>query len=173
MFRLATCRDRATRTCNLLDLSGTDSPSSKEFFDPAYQTQVGTRFGENCRILWILSNSARRRSGDFSSSRPYFSFHGGLSLQALEITRDGYDSESATAFLVRHGTIATIEAPIDLDGLPLLGVARGITHKPRVANIQIVLVVQVVLARRKLAATQRWPPSVVNLLRILDCFEDL
>ena len=33
---------------------------------------------------------------------------------------------SATAFLVRHGTIARIEAPIDLDSLPLLGVAHVI-----------------------------------------------
>jgi hypothetical protein len=65
-------------------------------------------------------------SGDLSSLLPYFSFHGGLSLQALEIARDGYDSESATAFLVRHGTIARIEAPIDLDSLPLLGVAHVI-----------------------------------------------
>jgi hypothetical protein len=40
--------------------------------------------------------------------RPCFSFHGGLSLQALEIARNGYDRESATAFLVRHGTIARI-----------------------------------------------------------------
>jgi hypothetical protein len=31
-------------------------------------------------------------SGDLLSLRPYFSFHGGLSLQALEIARDGYDS---------------------------------------------------------------------------------
>jgi hypothetical protein len=44
-------------------------------------------------------------------------------LQALEISRDGYSSESATAFLVRYGTIARIEAPIDLDSVPLLGVA--------------------------------------------------
>src|SRR5207302_6910579 len=65
-------------------------------------------------------------SGDLLSLRPYFGFHGGLSLQALEITRNGYDSESATAFLVRHGTIARIEAPIDLDSLPLLGVAHVI-----------------------------------------------
>jgi len=58
--------------------------------------------------------------------RPYISFYGSLSLQALEIARDGYDSESATAFLVRHGTIARIEASIDLDNLPLLGVAHTI-----------------------------------------------
>src|SRR6266851_7367370 len=62
-------------------------------------------------------------SGDLLSLWPYFSFHGDLSLQALEIAGDGYDSESATAFLVRHGTIARIEVPIDLDSLPLLGVA--------------------------------------------------
>ena len=55
-----------------------------------------------------------------------FSFHGGHSLQALEIARDGYDSESATAFLVRYGTITRSEAPIDLDILPLLGVAHVI-----------------------------------------------
>src|SRR5258708_33064746 len=67
-----------------------------------------------------------RPSGDLLSLRPYLSFHGGLSLQALEIARDGYDSESATAFLVRHGTIARIEVPIDLDRLPLLRVAHVI-----------------------------------------------
>src|ERR1700694_2458830 len=65
-------------------------------------------------------------SGDLLSLWPYFSFHGDLSLQALEIARDGYDSESATTFLVRHCTIARIEAPIDLDSLPLLGVAHVI-----------------------------------------------
>src|ERR1039458_7788906 len=63
-------------------------------------------------------------SGDLLSLGPYFSLHGDLGLQALEIARDGYDSESATAFLIRHGTIARIEAPIDLDSLPLLGVAH-------------------------------------------------
>ena len=99
------------------------SGSSNEFFDPAYQTRIVPTFGENRTILTILSNAARNRSGDLLSLRPYFSFHGGLSLQALEIARDGYDSEGATAFLVRHGTIARIEAPIDFDGLPLLGVA--------------------------------------------------
>src|SRR5690348_2264366 len=77
-------------------------------------------------ILRILSNAERSRSGDLLSLRPCFSFHGGLSLQAFEIARDGYDSESATAFLVRHSTIALIEAPIDRDGLPLLGVAHVI-----------------------------------------------
>src|SRR6266851_9073560 len=65
-------------------------------------------------------------SGDLLSLWPYFSFHGDLSLQALEIAGDGYDSESATAFLVRHGTIARIEVPIDLDSLALLGVAHVI-----------------------------------------------
>ena len=54
------------------------------------------------------------------------SFPGGFSQQALEISRDRYSSESATAFLVRHGTIACIEAPIDLDSLPLLCVAHVI-----------------------------------------------
>src|ERR1700738_2475222 len=78
--------------------------------------QIQTRFGF----------AERSRSGDLLSLRPYFSFHGGLSLQALEISRDGYSSESATAFLVRHGTIARIKAPIDLDSLPLLGVAHVI-----------------------------------------------
>ena len=63
-------------------------------------------------------------SGDLLSLQPYFSFHGGLSPQALQIARDGYDSKSATAFLVCHGTVALIEAPIDLDSLPLLGVAH-------------------------------------------------
>src|SRR5712692_6958301 len=74
----------------------------------------------------ICKTREQSRSGDLLSLRPYFSFHGGLSLQALEIARDGYDSESATAFLVRHGTIACIEAPIDLDSLPLLRVAHVI-----------------------------------------------
>ena len=55
---------------------------------------------------------------------PYLSFHGGLSLQALEIARDGYDSESATALLIFHGTIARIEAAIDLDSIPRLGVTN-------------------------------------------------
>src|ERR1700693_4283067 len=91
----------------------------KEFFDPAYQTQIGPRFGESCRVLSILLNSERGRSGELLSLQPYFSFHGGLSLQALEIPRDGDDSESPTAFLVRHGTIARIEAPIDVDSIPL------------------------------------------------------
>ena len=40
---------------------------------------------------------------------------------------------------------------------------RGIPHKLRMANIQIVLVGEVVLARRKLAAAKRWNASVVNL----------
>jgi hypothetical protein len=97
-----------------------------EFFDPAYRTQIGPRFGESCRILTILSNSERSRSVEFLSPRPYFSFHGGLSLQALEIARDGDDSESATAFLVRHGTITRIEAPIDVDSIPLLGIGPRI-----------------------------------------------
>lgn len=47
-------------------------------------------------------------------------------LQALEISRDGYSSENAAAFLVRHDTIARIDAPIDLDSLPLLGMAHVI-----------------------------------------------
>src|SRR5258708_22530063 len=72
----------------------------------------------------IFSNSVRRRSGDLSFLRPYFSFHGGLSLQALQIARDRCDSESATAFLIRHGTIARLKAPIDLDPLPLLSMAH-------------------------------------------------
>src|SRR5260370_23292218 len=74
----------------------------------------------------IFSNSVRSRSGDLSSLRPYFSFHGGLSLQALQIARNSCDSESATAFLEKHGTIARIEAPIHLDNIPLLGVAHVI-----------------------------------------------
>jgi hypothetical protein len=48
-----------------------------------------------------LVEPERSRLGDLSSVRPYCSFHGGLGLQALEISRDGYSSESATAFLVR------------------------------------------------------------------------
>src|SRR6266853_2306356 len=76
------------------------------------------------RKLGKTSAAERSRSGDLLSLRPYFSFHGGLSLQALEISRDGYSGESATAFLVRHGTIAGIEAPVDLDSLPLLRVAH-------------------------------------------------
>ncbi len=79
--------------------------------------------GENRTILTIAE---RRRSGDLSSLRPYCSFHHGLSPQALEISRDGYSGESATAFLVRYGTIARIETPIDLDRVPLLGVAHVI-----------------------------------------------
>ena len=47
--------------------------------------------------MW--SNPARSRSGDISFLRPYFSFHGGLSLQALQISRDGYSCESPTPFL--------------------------------------------------------------------------
>src|SRR6266853_2796029 len=78
------------------------------------------------RKLGKTSAAERSRSGDLLSLRPYFSFHGGLSLQALEISRDGYSGESATAFLVRHGTIACIEAPIDLDSLPLLRVPHVI-----------------------------------------------
>jgi hypothetical protein len=35
-------------------------------------------------------------------------------------------SESASAFLESHGTVARIEAPIDLDRLPFLGVAHVI-----------------------------------------------
>jgi hypothetical protein len=70
-----------------------------------------------------LVERERSRSGDLSSLRLYCSFHGGLGLQALEISQDGYSSESATAFLVRYGTIACIEAPIDLGSVPLLGVA--------------------------------------------------
>ena len=62
-----------------------------------------------------LSNPARSGSGDISFLRPYFSFHGGLSLQALQISRDNYGGESPTAFRVYHGAIARIEAPIDLD----------------------------------------------------------
>jgi len=65
-------------------------------------------------------------SGDPLSLPPDFSFHGRLSLQALEIARDRYDSESTTAFLIRHGTGVSIEAPIDLDSFPLLGVAHVI-----------------------------------------------
>jgi len=40
------CRDSATMTCSLLDYNGTDSPFLilKEFFDPAYQTQIGSTF---------------------------------------------------------------------------------------------------------------------------------
>src|SRR5260221_2826314 len=74
----------------------------------------------------IFSNSVRRRSGDLSFLRPYFSFHGGLILQALHIARDSCDIEIATAFLIRHGTIARIYAPIDLDRLPLLRMAHVI-----------------------------------------------
>ena len=40
---------------------------------------------------------------------------------------------------------------------------RGITNERRAANIQIVLVVQVILARRKLAATHRRHPPIENL----------
>jgi hypothetical protein len=65
-------------------------------------------------------------SGDFASSRLDFSFHSRLSLQALEIARDGYDSKNSTGCLICHSTIASIEAPIDLDSLPLLGVAHVI-----------------------------------------------
>jgi hypothetical protein len=65
-------------------------------------------------------------SGDLLSLRPYFSFHGGLSLQASEISRDGHDSERATTFLVGDGAIARIEAPIDLDSVPPLSVAHVI-----------------------------------------------
>src|SRR6266496_6747394 len=82
--------------------------------------------GENRTTLMILPNAERSRSGDLSSLRQYCSFHVGLSLQAFEISRDGYSSENATAFLVCHGTIARIEAPIDLDSLPLLRVAHVI-----------------------------------------------
>jgi hypothetical protein len=39
-------------------------------------------------------------------------------------SRDRYNSESATTFLVRHDTMACIEAPVDLDSLPLLRLAH-------------------------------------------------
>ena len=99
----------------------------------------GTGYSENVTILIVVRISAQifarhilrhtmreshhsddlverqaQPSGDLLSLRPYFGFHSCLSLQALEITRDGYDSERATAFLVRHGTIACIEAALDL-----------------------------------------------------------
>jgi Histidine kinase-, DNA gyrase B-, and HSP90-like ATPase len=45
--------------------------------------------GENRTILMILPNAERSRSGDLSSLRPYCSFHGGLSLQALVVSREG------------------------------------------------------------------------------------
>jgi hypothetical protein len=53
----------ATTTYNLLDSKGTDSPFliSNEFFDLAYQAQIGPRFGENCCTLTILSNAERIR----------------------------------------------------------------------------------------------------------------
>jgi hypothetical protein len=56
-------RDRATTTYNLLDSNGTDSPFliSNEFFDVAYQAQIGPRFGENCCTLTILSDAERIR----------------------------------------------------------------------------------------------------------------
>jgi hypothetical protein len=46
------------------------------------------------------------RSGDLLSLRPYCSFHGGLSPQALKISGYGYSGESLTALLVQHGAIA-------------------------------------------------------------------
>jgi len=33
----------------------------RDSFDPAYRTQVGPRFGNNCRVLGILSNAERSR----------------------------------------------------------------------------------------------------------------
>ena len=47
--------------------------------------------------------------------------------------------------------------------VPAVDHRRGITHERRAANIQIVLVVQVILARRKLAATHRRHPPIENL----------
>ena len=55
--------------------------------------------------------------------RLHCTFHSGLSLQTLEISRDGYSSETATAFFIEHGAITRIEATVDLDSVPLLGVA--------------------------------------------------
>src|SRR5437660_1971139 len=69
---------------------------------------------------------SRSRSGDLSSLQPYSSFHSALSLQALEISRDGYSGESATALLVHHGTISRIEATVNLNSVPLLSVAHVI-----------------------------------------------
>src|SRR5262245_33009941 len=56
--------------------------------------------------------------------RTYFGFHGGFSLQALEIARNGCDSNGTATLLIGHRTIAGIEAPIDLDSLPLAGVTH-------------------------------------------------
>src|SRR6476646_9441153 len=85
---------------------------------------IGTRHKSDFTYQLLLIAQERSRSGDLLSLQPFFSFHGGLSPQALQIARDGYHSKSATAFLVCHGTVALIEAPIDLDSLQLLGVAH-------------------------------------------------
>ena len=79
---------------------------------------------ENTSVAQPRSDSAG--SCDLSFLRVYLGFHSHLSLQALEISRDGQGSESATSFLVHSGAIAGIEAPIDLDGVPLLGMAHVI-----------------------------------------------
>ena len=78
------------------------------------------------RVLFQMLDEIEHRGPDLSSLRTYRNFQGSLSLQALEISRDGDSSESTTAFLVHYGTIACIEAPIDLDSIPLLGVASVI-----------------------------------------------
>src|SRR4051794_3719464 len=59
------------------------------------------------RFAWYgvraVENSLDRgwnSSGDISSRRSCCGLHRGLSLQALEISRDGYRSENAASFLV-------------------------------------------------------------------------
>ena len=96
-------------------------------------------------------------SGYLLSLRPYFGFHCGLSLQALEIARDGCDSKSTATFLIGHSTIARIEAPIDLDSFPRLSVTHVVDRHI------VVLTPEEWDSIKFLAAAENIPPLGVSL----------